>query len=157
MATSDLYGWFPTMSQPLTAPPQNRWTIPEQAPGALTGDRTGGLLDFGMGPLSQQAYQMAGSPKRGPLPDVRMPFTGEADVGDSAGSGGALSLLQDVNQARKLNGMLGNSGDPAIQQPSQLNELGSKLGLTSGLSPGWASGANLNNAALGQLSYPSPL
>jgi len=161
MATSDLYGWFPTMSQPLTAPPQDMWTTPERAPGALIGDRTGGLLDFGMGPLSQQAYQMAGSPKRGPNAGVMMPYSNYPDdSGDaSASGGGALSLLQDANQANKLYSKLNGSttGDPAIQQPSQLNELGSKLGLTSGLSPGWASGANLNNAALGQIGYPSAL
>lgn len=109
MAANDLYGWFPTMSQPLTAPAQNRWTIPEQAPGALTGDVTrSGLLDFGMGPLSQLAYQMAGSPKRPPFADVRMPFTGDPSEGmDVADPASAAGVLSSALAAKKLNDLYG--------------------------------------------------
>lgn len=161
MAANDLYGWFPTMSQPLTAAPvPNIWNIPERSSGALPAnqDLSAIPLNFGMGPLSQLAFQMAGSPKRPPLPDKRLPFSDPSSGVASDTGPGVLGILQDAKRGNDLyNKVSGNTGDPAIQQPNQLNELGSKVGLTSGLSPGWASGANANNAALSQLNYPSAI
>src|SRR5690242_7722751 len=78
MAANDLYGFFPTMSQPLTASPQ-MWNIPERLPGALpvNQDPTSGIpLNFQPGVLSQLAYQMAGSPKRGPFQSSILNFSG---------------------------------------------------------------------------------
>lgn len=147
-----------------------RWYIPERAPNALpvTSDNTS-LLDglaqtlaaggtAQRGPLTQLAYQMAGAPPSStPRAISYAPLAALPDGSPSGGGGGGVDLSALSNIKKGYDALSGGGGDPAIQQPSQLNELGSKVGLTSGLSPGWASGANANNAALSQLNYPSAI
>lgn len=105
------------------------------------------------GLMTQLAYKLAGAP---PQTDRRMTIPSNplmpspSDIIRSGGGGGGISMppISTINQGYKA---IAGGGDPAIQQPSQLNELGSKLGLTSGLSAGWGSGANLNAAVQSQL------
>lgn len=92
MATpGDLYGWFPPTQQLPTD--EKRWNIPERMPNALTGD-TQGMLGFTgqpLMPMSQMAYDLAGSPRQ--LPPT---------IGASLGSGLSGSAMPGG----------GSNGDP---------------------------------------------
>lgn len=161
MPLSNLYGWFPT-NQPISNPAGNKWTIPENAPNALT-DGNGSLSTLaanlgstgvlGRGPVSQLAYQMAGSPAQ--RPGAGTPLQPALNTGMvspdplvSQGSAAVGGVLGNVNSAKSIyntgNGFLGSS---TSTQPTLLNQLGSKVGLTDGLASGWGSGA-ITDAAL---------
>lgn len=81
-----------------------RITIPENAPGSLIGSpQQSSLLGFmnqTPGALSQLAYQMAGSPKRGPFASTGFttPPTGVDYSGGAGAGGGGGGLLGSANQ-----------------------------------------------------------
>lgn len=132
MATpNDLYGWFPSMNQPLPDPA--RWQIPERAPGNLAPIPQGISPNFSGGPFTEQAFNLAGRPSMKPPAGVTMPGVPIAG-GDEAvsGGGGGLGNLNSLNSlyknGNKLYDMLGGGASAApagAAQPIDLGTIGS--------------------------------
>lgn len=126
MAISDLYGWVPR---------QNQLPIPAEQGSFL------GFASAQRGPLSQLAYEMAGSPKAGPAasntgyttpPGVSMPDT----VGPDAASGvlGSINSASSLyNQGQNLAGLLGGGADlSAVGSGAYANSALADAGFMSG-------------------------
>lgn len=153
MAANDLYGWFPR-NQPLSGPIQNIWTIPEQSPGDLS------QFMGGMGPLSQLAFQMAGSPKRPPLAGATLPpGATPKDVGGSGSAGADINLAAgalaglgkyggNLIRGGAISGALGSSGGNGVPV-GVISDDPRTGGISGNLPTGSGSESALGNAASG--------
>lgn len=93
--TPNEYGYYP-MSQPLLGPSDPaRWYVPENAPNALT---QGLSTQYAMGPLSQQAYELAGRPSMKPPKGVLMAPANYPNDDEAAGGGLGLGSLGDASK-----------------------------------------------------------
>lgn len=116
MATPDpLYGWFPGNQQMTAA---DRWmTIPERSSGPMIA----GMLGFPeqRGPMSNMAFQLAGSPSMKPPKGTILPYSEYPSDDEAAGGGSPIpgdinSLNSLYKQGNKLyEGLLGSGTSAA--------------------------------------------
>lgn len=149
MATpNELYGWFPGMDQRIPGGTDRWMTTPEQSQSSLlgfTGQR---------GPMSELAYQLAGSPRMRPPESTTIstpPYIDESSI-DGAGGGSPVGDLNSLNSLYEkgsglYDSLLGGSQVPAGANPADLGSLGS-AGL-AGISGSALFGAGGASAALG--------